>query len=160
MYFAYSVIMQYHIKVNTEYIHCCCRDGFPYYYDAIKWVYDSKMAKMWADEYIYLHSDAHCFDFLIKSNFDLWKFIPFCWLICWQDPKGSENTFPLVSDLSIAFLHSTENCHLLHKTGYFEKFTCSGLPTSVYIAIESVPHPSVLTKKLRANFSQQGRKLD
>ena len=47
MYFAYTVIMQYRIKVNTA---GCCRDGFPYYYDAIKWVYDTKM---WADEYRY-----------------------------------------------------------------------------------------------------------
>ena len=89
-----------------------------------------------------MHSDAECFEILIKSKNEMSNFDLFRCLFSSLDLKASEKLPQMILELSIAFLEIFENLHLLHKMGDFGKFTRHGVPCLLYSGIRVVSTPS------------------
>ena len=88
------------------------------------------------------HSDAECFEILIKSKNEMSNFDLFRCLFSSLDLKASEKAPQMILELSITFLEFFENLHLLHKMGDFGKFTRHGVPCLLYSGIKVVSPPN------------------
>ena len=112
------------------------------------------------EDFTAMHSDAECFEILIKSKNEMSNFDLFRCLFSSLDLKASEKVPQSILDLFIAFLEISENLHLLHKMGDFGKFTRHGVPCLLYSGIRVASTPSKYTKRWRADSDRLLRKSD